>query len=193
MLLVKTYVDRSPIHGLGVFAAEHIRKGAKIWRFVEGFDRSFSPKAYARLPKAARDYIKQHGYKVDGEILLTVDHDHHMNHSDDPNTYLKSGYVLARRAIRKGEEITNDYREFDAVYCAAFLDEKQARQSAPTIIRLPRTAAAARRVAAPAALRRAPARDVVRTAPGARNGSSGRMGSAGTRSRKPGDNPRSSR
>lgn len=69
MLLVRTYLAASAIHGLGVFAGEPIRKGAKIWRFVDGFDRCFSPKAYARLPKAARDYIKHHGYKVDGEIF----------------------------------------------------------------------------------------------------------------------------
>ncbi|HEY2248233.1 MAG TPA: SET domain-containing protein [Bradyrhizobium sp.] len=121
MLLVKTYVDRSPIHGLGVFAAESIRKGTKIWRFVEGFDRAYSPKEFARLPKAARDFLKDYGYRVDGEILFTVDHDHYINHSDKPNTYLKSGYAIAARNIRKGEEITNDYREFDPELCAAFL------------------------------------------------------------------------
>ena len=42
MLLVKTYLDRSPIHGLGVFAAEFIRKGTRVWRFVESFDRVYS-------------------------------------------------------------------------------------------------------------------------------------------------------
>ncbi|MEJ2376030.1 MAG: SET domain-containing protein [Pseudolabrys sp.] len=47
-----------------------------------------------------------------------------MNHSDYPNTFLKSGYVVARRNIRKGEEITNDYREFDATLCASFLNEE---------------------------------------------------------------------
>jgi SET domain-containing protein len=124
MLLVKTYLDKSPIHGLGVFAGEFIRKGRKIWRFVEGFDRFYSPQQFARLPKPARDYIRQHGYRVNGEILLTVDHDHHMNHSDQPNTYLRNGYAVARRNIRKGEEITNDYREFDAAFCAAFLKKK---------------------------------------------------------------------
>jgi SET domain-containing protein len=47
-----------------------------------------------------------------------------MNHSDAPNTSLRNGYAIARRNIRKGEEITNDYREFDAVLCAAFLRKK---------------------------------------------------------------------
>lgn len=130
MLLVKTYLDRSPIHGIGVFAAESIRKETKIWRFVEGFDRFYSPKEFARLPKAARDFIKNHGYKVDGEILFTVDNDHYINHADDPNTYLKNGYAIARRNIRKGEEITNDYREFDATLCAAFLKSSVAPASA---------------------------------------------------------------
>jgi SET domain-containing protein len=128
MLLVKTYVDRSAIHGLGVFAAESIRKGTKIWRFVEGFDRAYSPKEFARLPKAARDFLKDYGYRVDGEILFTVDNDHYINHSDKPNTYLKSGYAIAARNIRKGEEITNDYREFDSELCAAFLKKKPLRR-----------------------------------------------------------------
>lgn len=128
MLLVKTYLDKSPIHGIGVFAAVAIPKGTKIWRFVEGFDRWYTPKQFARLPKAARDYIKHHGYRVDGEILLTADHDHHMNHSDKPNTYLRNGYAIASRNIRKGEEITNDYREFDAALCAAFLKTKKPRR-----------------------------------------------------------------
>src|SRR6185312_11978 len=42
MLLVKTYLDKSAIHGLGVFAAERIRKETKIWRFVYGFDQVYT-------------------------------------------------------------------------------------------------------------------------------------------------------
>jgi SET domain-containing protein len=121
MLLVKTYLDKSPIHGIGVFAGQFIRKDTKIWRFVIGYDRYYTPKQFARLPKPARDHLKQHAYRWAGEILFSVDNDAHMNHSDNPNTYLKNGYALARRNIRKGEEITNDYREFEAGFCAAFL------------------------------------------------------------------------
>ncbi len=125
MLLVRTYLDKSPIHGLGVFAGEFIRKGTKIWRFVEGFDRYYTPKQFAKLPKPARNFLKDYGYRVDGEILFTVDNDHHMNHSESPNTLLRSGYVIASRSIAKGAEITNDYREFDAALCAAFLMKKK--------------------------------------------------------------------
>lgn len=125
MLLVKTYLDKSKIHGIGVFAGEFIRTGTKMWRFVEGYDRAYSPKEFARLPKAARSFLSHYAYRVDGEILFTVDNDRHINHSDNPNTYLKGGYAIARRNIRKGEEITNDYREFDPTLCAAFLREKK--------------------------------------------------------------------
>jgi len=128
MLLVKTYLDRSPIHGLGVFAGEFIAKGTKIWRFVEGFDRCYTPKQFARLPKPARDFLKNYAYRVDGEILFTVDNDHYINHSDAPNTYLKGGYAIARRNIRKGTEITNDYREFDPTLCASFLKENATKK-----------------------------------------------------------------
>ncbi len=123
-MLVKTYLGPSQIHGIGVFADEFIPRGTKIWRFVEGFDRVYSAKKFAKLPKPARDYIKRYGYRADGEILFTVDHDCHVNHSDHPDTYLKNGYVIARCDIARGEEITNDYREFDSVFCAAFLKTK---------------------------------------------------------------------
>lgn len=124
MLLVKTYLDKSAIHGLGVFAAQTIRKGEKVWRFVEGFDLCYTPKQFARLPKPARDYILHYGYGYNGEVLLTVDNDHHINHSDDANTVWSRGYLVAARDIRKGTEITNDYRDLDLEFCAAFLKGK---------------------------------------------------------------------
>jgi uncharacterized protein len=125
MLLIKTYLDESAIHGLGVFAAEYIRKGTKVWRFVAGFDRVWSPREFAKLPKPARDFIQRHGYRVDGEILLTADHDHHINHSEDANTRWHNGHIVARRDIPKGSEITNDYRMLDKAFCAAFLKKKR--------------------------------------------------------------------
>ncbi len=124
MLLVKTYLDRSKIHGLGVFAAEFIRKETKIWRFVEDYDRCWTPKQFARLPKQARDYLEDYAYNADGEILFTVDNDHYINHSERANAVWNNGYVIATRNIPQDTEITNDYHQFDPVLCAAFLKKK---------------------------------------------------------------------
>jgi SET domain-containing protein len=128
MLLVKTYLAKSKVHGLGVFAGQSIRKGAKIWRFVYGFDRFYTRKRLAKLPKPARDYINLHGYQWKNEILLSMDYDTFMNHSETPNTDFHNGFVIARNNIRKGEEITNDYRAFEAAFCAAFLKKKSRRK-----------------------------------------------------------------
>ena len=79
MLLVKTYLDKSSIHGLGVFASQVIRKGTKVWRFVDGFDRVYSPTQFAKLPKPARDYLafleKEAGAKI-GMVSTGPDRDH---------------------------------------------------------------------------------------------------------------------
>jgi SET domain-containing protein len=132
MLLVKTYVDKSKVHGLGVFADQFIRKGSKIWRFVYGFDRFYTRKRLAKLPKPARDYINLHGYQWKHEILLSMDYDTFMNHSENPNTDFHNGFVIARSNIRKGDEITNDYRAFEAAFCAAFLKKKSKPKSRRT-------------------------------------------------------------
>jgi SET domain-containing protein len=137
MLLIKTYLDKSRIHGLGVFAGEFIAKGTHIWRFVVGFDRCYSSKQYAKLPKPARDFIRLHGYRWKDEILLSMDNDSFMNHSEDPNTYFHDGYVIARSDIRKDTEITNDYRAFAPAFCAAFL-KKQSRPRARAEVSAPR-------------------------------------------------------
>ena len=42
-----------------------------------------------------------------------------MNHAANANTIFRNGFTIASRDIPKGTEITNDYREFDPVFCAA--------------------------------------------------------------------------
>ena len=78
----------------------------------------------AKLPKEAREFIKLHGYQWKNEILLSMDYDTFMNHSESPNTYYKNGFVLARGSIRKGEEITNDYLSFEASVLRGVFEEE---------------------------------------------------------------------
>lgn len=43
MLLVPTFLSQSPIHGLGLFAAEPVSQGAVVWKFAPGFDLTVAP------------------------------------------------------------------------------------------------------------------------------------------------------
>jgi SET domain-containing protein len=121
MMLVKTRAAPSPIHGLGLFAAEFIPRGAPIWRFEPGFDHDFSPAQFAALPVPARDHTRWFCFvsKVNGHVILSGDHACFINHSTTPNTGSpeESGgpvTTIARRDIAEGEEITCNYFDYDA-------------------------------------------------------------------------------
>lgn len=114
MYLVRTYLDYSPIHGLGVFAAEDIAPGTAVWRFIPGIDRTLDPAAVEKYPVAAQQFVQTYGYLADGKWWMCRDHAMFCNHDDNPNT--REGGVhgdVSVRPIRKGEEITCDYRSFD--------------------------------------------------------------------------------
>ena len=116
MLLVRTSVRQSPIHGLGVFAEEDIPDGAILWRFEPMLDRVIHEGDLGSLPAHLVDFIEVYSeyFPELGVLVLSGDNDRFTNHSDDPNTevVLPNGpeaHVRARRAIAAGEEITCDY------------------------------------------------------------------------------------
>lgn len=115
MLLVRTFVAASPIHGIGLYAAEPIRRGTLVWRFEPGLDQIIPPDVVQRSPDCAREYLLRYGYfspQVPGGLVLPFDNTKFMNHSGDPNTDNTTELTYARRDIAAGEELTCDYREF---------------------------------------------------------------------------------
>ena len=117
MLIVKTYVDDSPVHGRGLFADEDILPGTVIWR--EGYELLFSPQHFARLSDYEKEFISTWGWKDrrDGFHHLSLDYDRFINHSDDANTFVgKNGLTVAKQMIRRGEEIFCNYAEFEAEF-----------------------------------------------------------------------------
>jgi uncharacterized protein len=116
MLLVPTYLDQSPLHGLGVFASEVIPSGTAVWRFTPGFDLELDPAVLARQPDHFRERLLHYGY-IDprlGRYILCCDDARFLNHSDDPNmtpdfTLDRHGVDIAIREIAAGEELTVDY------------------------------------------------------------------------------------
>lgn len=121
MLLVKTRIGPSSIHGTGLFADEFIAKGTLLWRFTPGFDLKFSLQTMERLPALIRDHICKYGWlsAKSGFYCYAVDDAKFFNHADTPNA--RSQYrieeeevvTVALRDIVCGEELTDDYSSYD--------------------------------------------------------------------------------
>lgn len=121
MMLIPTQVKPSPIHGLGLFTTAPVPKGTPIWRFQPGFDHIFSPQQFAALPLIAQKHTRWFCFvsKADGHVILSGDHACFINHSDPPNTGAPDHATdpvttIALRDLKEGEEITCNYRAYDA-------------------------------------------------------------------------------
>jgi hypothetical protein len=121
MMLVPVRADRSPIHGLGLFAAELIPAGTPVWRLDPGFDSTFDRTAFESLPAPAREHLRHYGYldASTGCWVLNGDLAIFLNHAPTPNTGAPghagaAAQTIALRDIQPGEELTCDYAAFDA-------------------------------------------------------------------------------
>ncbi|MCV3207319.1 SET domain-containing protein-lysine N-methyltransferase [Mesorhizobium sp. YC-39] len=116
MLLIRTYIAQSAIEGVGVFAAEPIRKGASIWRLDPDFDRLIPMEKYKAAPPHLKELLDRYAYPSPdrpGFMVYEVDNGRFMNHAERPNTdFSQYGGATATRDIAAGEEITCDYGEF---------------------------------------------------------------------------------
>lgn len=113
MLLVRTYLDRSKIHGVGVFAAEEIDAESLVWEFHPIIDRLISVAEFEMLPLVAKEMVRRHAEFVTAGnfFVLSGDNDRYMNHSENPNIREAGRRMYSNRRIRTNEEMTCDYRQ----------------------------------------------------------------------------------
>ena len=121
MLLVKTRLGVSAIHGIGLFAEEFIPRGTVTWRFMPGLDLLLDDATVNGSPEPIRSTLQRYCYldAASGKYVFCLDNARFMNHADDPNTVSRPsdtdpyGVDIAARDIAPGEELTCDYGEFD--------------------------------------------------------------------------------
>ena len=114
MMLVRNYIDKSPIHGIGVFAGELIPAGTCIWEMTPDCDQVYSDAMLAALTPVQREIVLFYGYIEPGMagVILCCDNARHYNFSSDPNSgsdeRMKHGArsTYALRDIAEGEELT---------------------------------------------------------------------------------------
>ena len=116
MILVKTKIGPSKIEGIGLFAAEPIKKGTKVWGFEPKLDLVLSKEEVEKFSLAAQEQFYRYAYldKVRQKYLLCGDDGRFFNHSETPNcdetTDNDSTFTL--KDIDVGEELTINYSEF---------------------------------------------------------------------------------
>jgi SET domain-containing protein len=98
----KVVVQRSPIHGRGVFAAQRFEPGDII---IDGCRDVLSDEATEFLPREERVFLSV----VDGQNVLMRPPARFVNHSCNPNACGTDRHDVAIRVIEAGEEITVDY------------------------------------------------------------------------------------
>ena len=120
-------IRRSPIHGLGAFATEHIPEGTRIIEYAGA--RITPEEAHARYPDSTPGHSHHTElFAIDDDIVIDASVDGNearfINHSCDPNCEIVidrgRAFIDAIRDIYPGEEITYDYayerEEGDEVY-----------------------------------------------------------------------------
>lgn len=99
----KIEIKPSPIHGLGVFAKEEIKKDEVI---LTWHPKLLTSKEVSELTEHEK---QSYLYIENGNTYLQQEPERYVNHSCSPNSYVDHQCDIALRDIRPGEEITSDY------------------------------------------------------------------------------------
>lgn len=125
MYMVKLKVKKSKIHGKGTFALENIPKGTIVWLYEPSHDLSITQDEFEKLDDDEKRRFRHSAYLSPWTglwICPPPGDEEYTNHSLKNNTTVyydkkvsPEPYFVANRDIARGEEITNNYYEFDAI------------------------------------------------------------------------------
>jgi SET domain-containing protein len=120
MLRINTFLDRSPIHGIGLFASQNIKTGTLVWEFNHAVDLAYSPEQWNSLKECLSSEsfgnLLQRSYKEEGFIYICMDNAQFMNHSKTRSNVFHKGTskrrMYALRDIPAGEELLCNYLSY---------------------------------------------------------------------------------
>ncbi len=119
MLLIKTRLNKSSVHDIGLFADQFIVKGSVVYKPSPNFDLDITDADYQKLDIYNKKQIKHYGYfnKRNNKWHLAFDDIRFCNHADVGNISVdnKSAeyQLIAVRDILAGEELLQNYQEFE--------------------------------------------------------------------------------
>lgn len=124
MYFTKVTVKESGIDGNGVFTLQDIKAGELVWKFDLSHDKTLSAEDFDALDAETKEALQRIAYmsKYTKRWVYPPDQDpaRYTNHSKDNNLSVKYDQTvseepifIANRDIKVGEELTNNYHEFD--------------------------------------------------------------------------------
>ena len=98
-------VKKSKIEGNGVFAGRNFKTGEIVVKW--DISHHLTPEEVKVIPETEKKYVAY----FKGKHILMQPPAKYVNHSCDANTYVNDFCDIAKRDIKKGEEITANYSE----------------------------------------------------------------------------------
>jgi SET domain-containing protein len=98
-------VKKSKIEGLGVFASRNFKKGEVVIKW--DISHQLTSKEVKKLSESEKRYVAF----LDGKYILMQSPAKYTNHLCDANIYVDNFCYVAKRDIKKGEEVGEDYSE----------------------------------------------------------------------------------
>lgn len=119
MLHIKYKLASSGIHGVGLFSDEDIAKGSLIYTANPLLDTNITQAEFDALNNSEKAEIRWWGFfdkpssmwHVDFDVTKFINHSYKANVTQ--NLEHNEAFLVAARDIKKGEELTQNYLEFE--------------------------------------------------------------------------------
>jgi uncharacterized protein len=119
MIYIKYMLKSSPLHGVGLFSDQSIKKGDLILTASPLLDVDITQEEFDSLNQSERDEVQWWGYFDQPSQIWHVDFDvsRFINHSYDA-TVMQAEHdgepcLVAARDVKAGEELTQNYLELE--------------------------------------------------------------------------------
>lgn len=119
MIHIKYKLDKSKLHGIGLFTEKDLKKGQIVYTASPLLDVNITQEQFNSLNENEKAEIRYWGFWDEPNNVWHVDFDNSkfINHLFDPTLTQdpkhKDAYLIATRDIKAGEELTQNYLEFE--------------------------------------------------------------------------------
>jgi len=120
MIHIKYRLDKSNKHGIGLFTEEDLKKGQLIYTASPLLDVNLTEEQFNSLSDLEKDEIRWWGFfhepskrwHVDFDVSKFINHSYKSNITQDEN--FDEAHLITARIIKAGEELTQNYLEFES-------------------------------------------------------------------------------